>query len=471
MLFRFIANKISEYCSFVPTNEQCELIELLAKFVHSRTNNEAFLLKGYAGTGKTSIVSALVKTLCFFEQKVVLLAPTGRAAKVFSAYSNLPAYSIHKKIYRQKSSTDAVFQLDRNTHHNTLFIVDEASMISTSIGEGQLFGSGNLLEDLLQYVYSNQLNNLILLGDTAQLQPFVQTDCPAMDVSRLESYGLDILEYELKQVVRQSVESGILYNATSLRQRIGEEETFLFPKLKVDFPDVKRISGADLIESLSTSYDKVGVENTLVVTRSNKRANQYNMGIRSQVLQREEELNSGDWLMVTKNNYFWNKTYKNLPFIANGDVFRIVRIGRYQDLYGFRFVNVTAEFDEGVEIDVKILIDSFYTETSKDVEELNKKLRDSVLEDYADLKNKKERYKNLLENEYFNALQVKFAYAVTCHKAQGGQWDNVFVDQGFVNEQMINTDYYRWLYTAITRAKQKLFLVNFSEKYFEEKMA
>lgn len=466
MLFQFVAKKIGEFCPFVPTKEQSELIECLAKFVHSRTNNDAFLLKGYAGTGKTSMVSALVKTLDFFEQKVVLLAPTGRAAKVFSAYAQRPAYSIHKKIYRQKSSADSVFQLDRNTHHHTLFIVDEASMISTAIGDGQLFGSGNLLDDLIQYVYSNQSNNLLLLGDTAQLQPFVQTDCPAMEPKRLESYGLDVFEFELKQVVRQSEESGILSNATSLRQKIGAEDTFQFPKLNADFLDVRRISGAELIEALSDSYDSVGIENTLVVTRSNKRANQYNKGIRAQVLLREEELNNGDWLMVTKNNYFWNKAYKNLPFIANGDVFRIVRIGRHQNLYGFRFVNVLAEFDEGVEIEVKLLIDSFYTETSKDVDELNKKLRESILEDYADMKSKKKRYKKLLENEFFNALQVKFAYAVTCHKAQGGQWDNVFVDQGFVSEQMVNTDYYRWLYTAFTRAKQQLFLVNFSEKYF-----
>lgn len=466
MLFQFVAKKIGEFCSFVPTKEQSELIECLAKFVHSRTNNDAFLLKGYAGTGKTSIVSALVKTLAFFEQKVVLLAPTGRAAKVFSSYAQQPAYSIHKKIYRQKSSADSIFQLDKNTHHHTLFIVDEASMISTAVGEGQLFGSGNLLDDLIQYVYSNQSNNLLLLGDTAQLQPFVQTDCPAMDPKRLEAYGLDVFEFELKQVVRQSEESGILSNATCLRQKIGAEDTFQIPKLNVNFPDIRRISGAELIEALSNSYDSVGVENTLVVTRSNKRANQYNKGIRAQVLLCEEELTNGDWLMVTKNNYFWNKADKNLSFIANGDVFRVVRIGRYQNLYGFRFVNVVAEFDDGVEIEVKLLIDSFYTETSKDVDELNKKLRESILEDYTDIKSKKERYKKLLENEFFNALQVKFAYAVTCHKAQGGQWENVFVDQGFVSEQMVNTDYYRWLYTAFTRAKQQLFLVNFSEKYF-----
>lgn len=466
MLFQFVANKMVEFCSFVPTKEQHELITLLAKFVHSRTSNEAFLLKGYAGTGKTSIVSALVKTLSFFEQKVVLLAPTGRAAKVFASYAEKPACSIHKKIYRQKSSVDSIFQLDRNTHHNTLFIVDEASMIATAVGEGQLFGSGNLLDDLIQYVYSNQSNNLLLLGDTAQLQPFVQTDCPAMDVKRLEAYGLEVGEFELTQVVRQSEESGILSNATYLRQKIGEQDVSLMPRFNVAFPDVKRISGAELIEALSSSYDKVGVENTLVVTRSNKRANLYNKGIRSQVLQREEELGSGDWLMVTKNNYFWNKAYKNISFIANGDVFRVVRIGRYQNLYGFRFVNVVAEFDDGVEMEVKLLIDSFYTETSKDVEELNKTLRERILEDYADVKSKKERYKKLLENEFFNALQVKFAYAVTCHKAQGGQWDNVFVDQGFVSDQIVNTDYYRWLYTAFTRAKQQLFLVNFSEKYF-----
>ena len=339
-------------------------------------------------------------------------------------------------------------------------------MIATAVGEGQLFGSGNLLDDLIQYVYSNQSNNLLLLGDTAQLQPFVQTDCPAMDVKRLEAYGLEVGEFELTQVVRQSEESGILSNATYLRQKIGEQDVSLMPRFNVAFPDVKRISGAELIEALSSSYDKVGVENTLVVTRSNKRANLYNKGIRSQVLQREEELGSGDWLMVTKNNYFWNKAYKNISFIANGDVFRVVRIGRYQNLYGFRFVNVVAEFDDGVEMEVKLLINSFYTETSKDVEELNKTLRERILEDYADVKSKKERYKKLLENEFFNALQVKFAYAVTCHKAQGGQWDNVFVDQGFVSEQMVNTDYYRWLYTAFTRAKQQLFLVNFSEKYF-----
>lgn len=465
MLHNFITLKIKEELPFDPTIQQDELLNLLGIFVTDTKSEKVFLLKGYAGTGKTSVVSALVRALNKLKQKSVLLAPTGRAAKVISGYSGFPAYTIHKKIYRQKALGEFSFQLADNLDTHTIFIVDEASMISNSGGDSS-FGSGRLLDDLIKFVYSGEGCSLLLLGDTAQLPPVMQPQSPALEKKNLEGYGLNVTDFSLTQVVRQALESGILQNATNIRQLLSEEKVNVFPQFNLEgYSDIRKLNGMDLIDEIQRSYNEVGVEDTIVVTRTNKRANLYNNGIRSRVLMKEDEISNGDLLMVTKNNYYWNKPYKEIDFIANGDILEIVRIRKYNEIYGFRFADLTLKsFDFGWEIDAKIWIDSINTDSPVQQNELQQKLFDTIAEDYPEIRNKRMLIKEIYNNQYFNAMQVKFAYAVTCHKAQGGQWKKVFIDPGQVNDDRLNSDFYRWLYTALTRATESVYLVNFPDK-------
>jgi exodeoxyribonuclease-5 len=471
MLKNHIADKIRGSLNFNPTDDQQDAIESLAEYLTQNDLDSLFLLKGYAGTGKTTLVSAVVTALAGMKINTVLLAPTGRAAKVLTQYSKKTAYTIHKKIYRQKSLTDGLgkFNLDRNLHQNTVFLVDEASMISNYSAEASVFGSGCLLDDLIEYVYNGKNCRLILIGDSAQLPPVGLDISPALDPRELEAcYNLEVKMHTLTQVVRQNEESGILMNATELRRKLNDDEEG-FPSLSTDnYPDIYKITGADLIEEISSAHYKYGLEDTIVISRSNKRANRFNQGIRNTVLYREDEICSGDYLMVVKNNYFWTHDIEEMDFIANGDIVEIVRIHKYTEIYGFRYAEVTVRFPDykDVEIDTMIMLDTLNMETASLGYEENKKLFFTIAEDYADIRAKKKKYEKVRDNKFFNALQVKFAYAVTCHKAQGGQWKAVFVDQGYVTDEMLNREYFRWLYTALTRASEKLYLVNFKKEFF-----
>lgn len=459
-------------CNFshTPTKEQAEAIRLFSKFLLGGNAMSAFILNGYAGTGKTSLVAALVKTLKMLNRQCVLLAPTGRAAKVLSQYTGVPAYTIHKKIYRQKAFSEepGQFSLNKNMHRNALFIVDEASMIANDGLSGSLFGTGRLLDDLVTFVYAEDTGcRLLFLGDTAQLPPVGEEASPALESEYLRGYGLDVLECTLKEVVRQEHDSGILYNATTLRSEMEKESNvFELPKIVTKFPDITPVKGAELIEQLENSYRKVGMDETIVICRSNKRAGIFNNGIRNTILYREDELNSGDILMVAKNNYYWSTAIEGLDFIANGDIAVVKRVRKTQELYGFRFATVLLAFPDygDVEIEAKILLDTLQAETPALTSEQNRQLFYAILEDYADLPTKKQRYNKIKEDPYYNALQVKYAYAVTCHKAQGGQWAHVYIDQGYVTKENLTPDYYRWLYTAFTRATEHLYLVNWSDE-------
>lgn len=473
MLKNHLKSVLTGNLQFLPTSGQLRLIDMLSESIVSDVTDEILLVKGYAGTGKTAMLFSLVKTLESFKIKSVLLAPTGRAAKVLSGYTGNPAYTIHKKIYRQKSSADGMghFSLDKNLHKNTWFIVDEASMISNETAENSVFGSGRLLDDLLEYVFMGENCRLVLVGDTAQLPPVGLSISPALEVSSLEEYGFSVKWVELTEVVRQAEGSGILSNATQLRNRVGENdaEPGSFPIQLENFEDIERISGAELIESVSTSFNKFGLFETIVVTRSNKRANIFNKGIRGSILYKESEIERGDLLMVVKNNYFWAQGQPDFEFIANGDIAEVVHIGKYEEIYGFRYANVSLRFiDYGsVEIDCKIFLDSLNIESASFSYEQNRQLYEAVSEDYADIRNKRDRWKKVRDNPYFNALQVKYAYALTCHKAQGGQWKAVYIDHGYLTNDMLDTEFYRWLYTAFTRPTEKLFLVNFNKGFFE----
>lgn len=469
MIKNYLIQQIKEFFRYEPTLEQENAVIFLSDFLIEHHDNAVFVLKGYAGTGKTSLVGALVKALDAMQRKCVLLAPTGRAAKVFSHYAGHQAFTIHKKIYRQKSFSNEMsnFSLDNNLNKHTLFIVDEASMIANSGLSGSVFGTGRLLDDLIRYVYSGQGCRLLLVGDTAQLPPVGEEESPALSVDVLKGYGLDVFSAQLTQVVRQAQESGILWNATSLRQYLMEENFSEFPVIQVKgFPDIRLLSGEELIETINDCYDAVGLEETMIVTRSNKRANIYNNGIRNAILYRTEELSTGDLLMVAKNNYFWTEQCKELDFIANGDIAVVKRIRKSQELYDFHFLDVTLLFPDyqDLELDVKLLLDTLHTEAPALPKADQDRLFANVLEDYLDISSKPERMKRMKADPFYNALQVKYAYAVTCHKAQGGQWKRVFLDQGYVNEEMLGIDYFRWLYTAFTRASETLYLVNWPEE-------
>ena len=502
MINNYLERQIKENFPYQPTPEQEIAVKSLSEFLLSPRSEVVFMLRGYAGTGKTSLVGALVRTLDKLQQKSVLLAPTGRAAKVFSAYAGHPAFTIHKKIYRQQSFSNELsnFSVNDNLTTHTLYIVDEASMISNEGLSGSMFGTGRLLDDLVQFVYSGQGCRLLLMGDTAQLPPVGEEQSPALFADALRGYGLEVVEVDLTQVVRQEQQSGILWNATRLRQLIAEDDCYSLPKIKVSgfadikvlpgnelierqliaeddcyslpkikvsgFADIKVLPGNELIETLSSCYDHDGLDETIVVCRSNKRANIYNKGIRAQILWREDELNTGDLLMVAKNNYFWTEKEKEMDFIANGETAVVRRVRRTRELYGFRFADVTLVFPDynDFELEVNMLLDTLHTDSPALPKAENDRLFYSVLEDYADITVKRERMKKMKVDPYYNALQVKYAYAVTCHKAQGGQWKNVFLDQGYMTDEYLTPDYFRWLYTAFTRATGTLYLVNYPEE-------
>lgn len=461
-----------------PTKEQEMVICKWEEFLLSRNANSLFLLKGYAGTGKTSLVAALVKTLVQLKQFVMLLAPTGRAAKVFSSYAEAPAYTIHKRIYRQKSIIDMdSFQTNINLHKHTLFIVDEASMISNDGLSGSMFGTGRLLDDLMQFVYSCEGCRLILVGDTAQLPPVGEEESPALNRYILEGYDMDVTEVHLTEVVRQEQESGILWNATHLRQLMQKELFYEFPRLRASgFPDVCVIHGDELIDALENSYQRCGTDQTIVVTRSNKRANIFNNGIRARILDYEDELSGNDLVMVAKNNYYWTEQSglaqqkeAKMPFVANGDVAIVRRFRNERQFYGFRFADATLQFPDydNIELDVTVLLDTLQSEAPALTRQQQEQLFNAVWEDYPEIRDKRERMKRLRQDSYYNALQIKYAYAVTCHKAQGGQWQHVYIDQGFISEELLTPDYFRWLYTALTRATEKVFLVNWPNNQIE----
>jgi len=476
MIKNHLNTLLTQKLPFEPTKSQQLLINVLSEYITSDSTDMIMLIKGYAGTGKTTMINALTQVLDSLKIRSVLMAPTGRAAKVMAGYTGKPAFTIHKSIYRQQSSADGMgrFILDKNLFKNTYFIVDEASMISDEAGESSVFGSGRLLDDLLEYVYSGVNCRLILVGDTAQLPPVGLAISPALEESVLEDFGFSVKSVELTEVVRQAKDSGILYNATNIRDLVGSEEEIngFFP-IELDmFEDLSRISGAELIETISTSYDKYGIFETTVVTRSNKRANLFNKGIRGSILYKENEIERGDLLMVVKNNYFWPAEGSGIDFIANGDIAEIISIRGYEELYGFRFANVSLRLVdyENVELECKIFLETLSLETASFSYEQNRELYNMVAEDYMDIRNKRERWKKIRENPYFNALQVKYAYALTCHKAQGGQWKAVFVDHGYLTEDMLDKEYYRWLYTAFTRPTEKLYLVNFDDGFFDTKL-
>lgn len=454
-----------------PTPQQQELFSRLNTFLLKDDGDECFILKGYAGTGKTTIVGALVKALKSYNYKSVLLAPTGRAAKVITSYSGRKAFTIHKRIYRKKTAlnVDESFMISDNLASNTLFIIDEASMISDQI-------SGNnrdtLLHDLVKYVYNKKNCKLMLVGDTAQLPPVGSDNSPALDEELMKlDYNLTVFSYELTDVLRQGKDSGILYNATRIRDIIRQEQEIIPQITTKGYTDVFRMTGERLEEGLEYAYNKYGNENTLVICRSNKNANLYNKQIRARLLWREEELTGGDQLMVVKNNYFWLQDQEegSTGFIANGDIAKIRKVRRIEDMYGFRFADVQLEFTDYVEdpvLDCKVLLDTLYSESPALQPIDQKRFYLEVMKDYDHITNRRAKHQELKLNPYYNALQVKFGYAITCHKAQGGQWDAVFVDQGYLTDEMVNTDFLRWFYTACTRATKELYLVNFNDKFY-----
>lgn len=472
---KFIFNIILQKLGHEPTSGQMEMIESLADFVASPDSNKLFLLKGYAGTGKTATISALVKVLDELKIKFVLLAPTGRAAKVLSKQSGKPASTIHKRIYRQLSVADGSgkFSLDRNMMRNALFIVDEASMISNLPQDVNVFGSGYLLSDLIEYVTNGFNCKLIISGDTAQLPPVGLSVSPALDREELSLFGMEVISGELTEVVRQSADSGILENATAIRNRILEESSTGFWPLKmIGHKDVIRIGGDELIEEISNSYNKSGMEESIVITRSNKRANLFNEGIRRTILYQEDKITKGDLLMIVKNNYHWPKQLEEIDFIANGDIAEILRIRKQEERYGFHFANVVLRLIDyqDLEVECKILLEALTVEAPALTSAENKRLFEAISEDYQEIRNKRDRWKKIREDPYFNALQVKYSYAVTCHKAQGGQWKTVFLDHGYLTSEMIDKEFLRWFYTAFTRAEERLYLVNFHKDFFEDPM-
>lgn len=478
MIIDELKYKILQQFGFPPTQEQAHALEVFAEFLTDRDPHAVMILRGSAGTGKTTLSGAIVRTLKEIRQKVMLLAPTGRAAKVFSLNSGSPAYTIHRRIYREKSfsGVEGQFNLNDNLYTDTLFMVDEASMIANMGLGGMSFGSGCLLDDLVHFVYQGRNDRLLLIGDKAQLPPVGEEESPALHAAMLEGYGLKVYECDLNEVLRQSEESGILYNATMIRQMITHDDITQLPKIHfAGYSDIKPMPGAELIEALADSYHHVGLDDTIVVTRSNKRANIFNQGIRNMVLDREEELSQGDILMIVKNNYYWmeeerksnNKLQSNeIPaFLANGDRAKVLKVRRRINLYGFRFATLLLQFPDygNYELEATVLLDTLTSEAPALTHEQQEQLFHQIEEDYQDIPLKADRMKAIRQNQFFNALQVKFAYAVTCHKAQGGQWAHVYVDQGYMTDDMLNPDYIHWLYTAFTRATEMLYLVNWPE--------
>ena len=509
--------KILQQFGFPPTQEQANALDVFARFLTDRNPQVVMILRGSAGTGKTSLSGAIVRTLQAIRQKVMLLAPTGRAAKVFSLNSGTPAYTIHRRIYREKSfsGVDGQFNLNDNLFTDTLFMVDEASMIANLGLGGMNFGSGCLLDDLVHFVYQGRNDRLMLIGDKAQLPPVGEEESPALNAAMLQGYGLTVYECDLNEVLRQSEQSGILYNATMIRQMITHDDITQLPKIRfTGFSDIRQMPGAELIEALADSYHHVGLDDTIVVTRSNKRANIFNQGIRNMVLDREEELSQGDILMIVKNNYYWMEeerkkikeseerrvkseetefggrresqfnclTNHKVPssnlkvqsneipaFLANGDRAKVLKVRRRIDLYGFRFATLLLQFPDygNYELEATVLLDTLTSEAPALTHDQQEQLFHQIEEDYQDVPLKADRMKAIRQDQFYNALQVKFAYAVTCHKAQGGQWAHVYVDQGYMTDDMLTPDYIHWLYTAFTRATEMLYLVNWPETQIE----
>ena len=510
MIIDELKYRILQNFGFEPTADQTHAIEVFTHFMTERDERVVMILRGSAGTGKTSLAGAIVRTLQQLQQKVTLLAPTGRAAKVFSLNANQPAATIHRTIYREKAFTglDGKFNLNVNLFHDRLFMVDEASMISLS-SNNTTFGSGCLLDDLIQYVYNDRNCRMLLVGDKAQLPPVGEEESPALRADVLRAYGLTVYECDLNEVLRQSQDSGILYNATVIRQMITHDEVTQLPKIRFKgFADISIVPGDELIERLASSYSEMGIDETMVITRSNKRANVFNQGIRNMVLGREEELTTGDMLMVVKNKYkntpppspslngSLNNATNNvnslttqaarqvtqlpsggekeiekpaLTFIANGDRAVVRRVRNVREFYGFRFADVSLEFPDynNAEEEMTVILDALMTEAPALTQEQNEQLFQHVLEDYEDIPLKADRMKKVREDEYYNALQVKFGYAITCHKAQGGQWAHIYLDQGYMTDEMLTPDYIHWLYTAFTRATEHLYLVNWPKTQVE----
>ena len=510
MIIDELKYRILQNFDFEPTTDQTHAIEVFTHFMTDRDERVVMILRGSAGTGKTSLAGAIVRTLQQLQQKVTLLAPTGRAAKVFSLNANQPAATIHRTIYREKAFTglDGKFNLNVNLFRDRLFMVDEASMISLS-SNNTTFGSGCLLDDLIQYVYNDRNCRMLLVGDKAQLPPVGEEESPALRADVLRAYGLTVYECDLNEVLRQSQDSGILYNATVIRQMITHDEVTQLPKIRFKgFADISIVPGDELIERLASSYSEVGIDETMVITRSNKRANVFNQGIRNMVLGREEELTTGDMLMVVKNKYknsptpspslngSLNNATNNvngfttqatrqvmqlpsgggkeiekpiLTFIANGDRAVVRRVRNVREFYGFRFADVSLEFPDynNAEEEMTVILDALMTEAPALTQEQNEQLFQHVLEDYEDIPLKADRMKKVREDEYYNALQVKFGYAITCHKAQGGQWAHIYLDQGYMTDEMLTPDYIHWLYTAFTRATEHLYLVNWPKTQVE----
>ena len=471
MLNTYIAGQIYAKISFDATVSQKKVVENLSEYLSSPDYSSIFILNGYAGTGKTTLIAALVQVLRAMNIPCVLLAPTGRAAKVLAQYSGTEAHTIHKRIYRQRTNADyeSKYSLDINREKGCVFIVDETSMLSDSTPDGQIFGSGSLLEDLITYVRSGRQCRLILVGDDAQLPPVGADRSPALDATAMRSYG-EVVYSSMTDVVRQDAASGILHNATALRQMLERGEVEV-PHIDLNYPDIESIGGGEFLECLEDAYARYGRDETIVITRSNKRANRFNEGIRRYILSAEEQIESGDRLMVVKNNYYYTERMEKSPmsFIANGDIALLKRIRRFEDFYGFHFADAILSFGDygDTEIECKILLDTLSSESPSLTREQSRQLFDEVEKDYMDTASRLKRFRQIRENPHYNALQVKFAYAVTCHKAQGGQWRAVFVDRCLFGDEPMTRDMLRWLYTAVTRATEKLYLVNFDERFFE----
>jgi ATP-dependent exoDNAse (exonuclease V) alpha subunit len=465
---------IRQQFPFEPTIKQNIVLQQLSAFIFSKAPNLLYVLKGYAGTGKTTIVGAIVSNLWKAKKSAVLMAPTGRAAKVIANYSGKEAFTIHKKIYfpKKEKNGGVKFVLQPNKHKNTIFIVDEASMISDTPGESKLFENGSLLDDLMQYVYSGHQCKLLLIGDTAQLPPVKLDLSPALDERTLAlNYNKEVTKMELDEVVRQEQGSGILANATVLRETLLNT---YFDSFKFDLSDytdiIRLVDGYEIMDAINDAYSELGKEETAIIVRSNKRANLYNQQIRNRILFNEHELTAGDYLMVVKNNYFWVKPTSDAGFIANGDIIEVLEIFSIQELYGFRFAEVKirmVDYPKMIPFETVLLLDTIAAETPSLPYEDSNRLYQEVMKDFESETSKYKKFLKVKGNKHFNALQVKFSYAITCHKSQGGQWDTVFVEQPYLPNG-IDKEYLRWLYTAVTRAKVKLYLIGFTDDFFEE---
>ncbi|MBQ7631911.1 MAG: AAA family ATPase [Paludibacteraceae bacterium] len=469
MLTDFIIGRVRAELPFEPNAEKEGLLQALGAFIVSRDARKAFVLRGYAGTGKTSVMSALVRALEGLKQPCVLLAPTGRAAKVLSRYSHAPAYTIHKYIYRQNQLGREAFSLSDNIHRNTLFIVDEASMLSGN-RDNPTFGSGCLLDDLVSYVYKGSGCSLLLVGDDAQLPPVGSSNSPALEAEWMaSSYQLSVFSFQLKEVARQALDSGVLSEATRLRGELGELGclgNLGSLEIKPNGKDIIQLKGEEVIETLEASWREVGAEETLIIARSNRMTNLYNQGVRARVLWKEDELSNGDRVMVVKNNYFWAQEYDDLEFIANGDMFEVQRLYNHHELYGFHFATASLKsVDYEWEIEALVWLETLTADNPEATYRMQKELFAKIAEDYPEIRNKKELVKKIYDSPYYNALQIRFAYCVTCHKSQGGQWKHVYIDKGLtsegVNELTVEEkrDYLRWIYTAVTRATEKIYVL------------